>query len=103
MDPISVLSRRLADFETAHFEPRHALGNFGTAGRNTTYGPGIANLDAGLFKQIPIAEQRRFELRWEVFNTLNRPNFLNPNSSLQSTSFGRITAACDPRIMQVAA
>jgi len=56
-----------------------------------------------IFDGVAITEQRRFELRWEVFNAFNRPNFLNPNSSLQCTAFGRITAARDPRIMQIAA
>jgi TonB dependent receptor len=80
-----------------------ALGTFGTSGRNILEGPGLENLDAGLFKEIPIDEQRRFEIRWETFNTLNRPNFFNPNNSFQSTAFGRITSANSGRIMQVAA
>jgi hypothetical protein len=42
-------------------------------------------------------------LRWELFNSLNRPNFLNPNASFSSAAFGRLTSARDPRIMQVAA
>ena len=80
-----------------------APGTFGTGGRNILYGPGLENLDAGLFKQIPLHEQRRIEIRWEVFNSLNRPNFFNPNASFQSTAFGRLTSANSPRIMQIAA
>jgi hypothetical protein len=80
-----------------------ALGTLGTGGRNILTGPGLANFDAGLFKQFPISESRRFELRWEVFNVLNRPNFLNPTASLSSSTFGRILSARDPRIMQLAA
>ncbi|HEY1946197.1 MAG TPA: carboxypeptidase regulatory-like domain-containing protein [Bryobacteraceae bacterium] len=80
-----------------------ALGTFGTAGRNILTGPGLANFDAGLFKQFPINESRRFELRWEVFNVLNHTNFLNPTASLSSSTFGRILSARDPRIMQLAA
>jgi len=66
-------------------------------------GPGFANFDAGLFKQFRIDESRRFELRWEVFNTLNHANFLNPTASFASPNFGRILSARDPRIMQLAA
>ncbi|HEY6989579.1 MAG TPA: carboxypeptidase regulatory-like domain-containing protein [Bryobacteraceae bacterium] len=80
-----------------------ALGTFGTSGRNILIGPGFANFDAGLFKQFRIDESRRFELRWEVFNTLNHANFLNPTASFSSPNFGRILSARDPRIMQLAA
>jgi hypothetical protein len=80
-----------------------ALGTFGSSGRNIIHGPGIENFDASLFKIIPVSEQRRFELRWELFNSLNRPNFFNPNNSSQSAAFGRLTSARDPRIMQIAA
>jgi hypothetical protein len=63
----------------------------------------MQNLDASLFKQVQVNERSHFELRWELFNSLNRPNFLNPNSSFSSAAFGRLTSARDPRIMQVAA
>jgi outer membrane receptor protein involved in Fe transport len=80
-----------------------ALGTVGTSGRNIIYGPGYENFDAGLFKAIPIHEQRRIELRWEVFNTTNHPNFSNPNNSFSSSAFGRITASNSGRVMQIAA
>jgi Carboxypeptidase regulatory-like domain len=89
-------------FDTSAFS-LPALGTFGTSGRNTIYGPGLANLDAGLFKAIPIHEQMRLELRWETFNSLNRPNFLNPNNSFSSAAFGRITQSNRGRVMQIAA
>jgi hypothetical protein len=79
-----------------------ALGTFGTSGRNIIYGPGLENLDAGLFKLIPIHEQSHLELRWETFNSLNHPNFSNPNNSLTSSAFGRITASNSGRVMQIA-
>ncbi len=80
-----------------------ALGTFGTSGRNTIYGPGTENFDAGLFKNFPLGEQRRLELRWETFNTLNHPNFSNPNNSFSSSAFARITASASGRVMQIAA
>jgi hypothetical protein len=89
-------------FNTSAFSSP-ALGTFGTSGRNTIYGPGIENLDAGLFKAIPIHEQRRIELRWETFNTLNHTNLLNPNNSFSSSAFGRITSSSTSRVMQIAA
>lgn len=82
-----------------------ALGTFGTSGRNSLYGPGLQNLDAGLFKIIPFSEARHMELRWETFNLLNHPNFSNPNTSFSSSAFGRITSTRTGagRVMQIAA
>jgi hypothetical protein len=79
-----------------------ALGTFGTAGRNILYGPGLATVDAAAFKDFRFAESRRVQLRWEVFNALNRANFGVPNNNFSSAAFGRITTAGDSRIMQVA-
>jgi hypothetical protein len=98
----SVNSKVARYFDTTAFA-LPALGTFGTAGRNTLVGPGLANLDMGLFKEFRINESKRFELRWEVFNSLNHPNFGNPNATFSSTNFGRILSARDPRIMQLAA
>jgi hypothetical protein len=88
-------------FDTSAFASP-AAGTFGTAGRNILTGPGLENFDAGLFKDIPVRENKRFQIRWQVFNSLNRANFLNPNASFASSNFGRILTAGSPRIMQLA-
>jgi len=80
-----------------------ALGTFGTSGRDILIGPGMQNFDAGLFKDFHLNENRRFEIRWELFNSLNHANFSNPTSALSSSNFGRILTAGNPRIMQLAA
>jgi hypothetical protein len=79
-----------------------ALGTFGTSGRDIMTGPGFQNLDAGLFKDFHISESRRFEIRWEVFNSTNHPDFGNPTATLSSSNFGRILTAGNPPIMQLA-
>jgi len=81
----------------------NALGTFGTLGRNTERGPGLATVDFSLFKAfiLPKLESHRIELRGEVFNLFNRVNLGNPNTSRSSTVFGRITSAGDPRILQL--
>jgi hypothetical protein len=89
-------------FDTSQFA-LPALGTFGTAGRNILTGPGLANVDASVFKEFRLAETKSIQFRWEVFNLMNRPNFNNPVNSLTSGNFGQITSAKDPRIMQVAA
>jgi hypothetical protein len=79
-----------------------AMGTFGTVGRDTLIGPGLQNFDGGLSKDFHVTEQKRFQFRWEVFNSLNHANFGNPNASFASTNFGRILTAGNPRIMQLA-
>ena len=79
-----------------------ALGTFGSVGRDTMIGPGIQNFDAGLSKDFRVTEQKRFQFRWEVFNSLNHANFANPNATFSNTNFGRILSAGNPRIMQAA-
>jgi Carboxypeptidase regulatory-like domain len=96
-------AQKIAEFFNTSAYALPALGTFGTSGRNSLFGPGLENLDAGLFKLIPFGEARHMELRWETFNTLNHPNFSNPNSSFTSPIFGRITSANSGRVMQIAA
>jgi hypothetical protein len=88
-------------FDTSAFA-LPALGTFGSVGRNTLLGPGLQNLDAGLYKDIPIHESKKLQFRWEVFNSLNHANFANPNASFTSPNFGRILSAGSPRILQLA-
>jgi hypothetical protein len=64
------------------------------------------NIDASLIKNIPITERVRFQIRAEVFNALNRANFgLSAGQQIQNinaATFGRITAAFSPRVVQFA-
>ncbi len=88
-------------FDTSAFA-LPALGTFGTSSRNYLYGPGLINFDAGAFKGFQFGEKKKLEFRWEIFNALNKPNFGNPVNGFQNATFGRITSARDPRIMQAA-
>ncbi len=79
------------------------IGTFGNSPRNPLFGPGYEDLDMALMKDFRITESTRFEFRGEAFNTLNRVNFNNPDGRLSDgPSFGRITAASDPRLVQLA-
>jgi hypothetical protein len=89
-------------FNTAAFrEP--APGTYGTLGRNTEFGPGLATVDFSTFKSFPMPwkEAHKLEFRAEFFNLFNRPNFSTPTTTRISNLFGRITTAGDPRIVQL--
>jgi hypothetical protein len=52
--------------------------HFGSLGRNSLIGPGYANVDFSVFKKIAITEAVNVELRAEIFNLFNHPNFSSP-------------------------
>jgi hypothetical protein len=64
---------------------------FGNLGRNTVIGPGFAQLDFGGYKNFRLTERLGMQFRAEIFNITNRVNFGNPNSDLNSSSFGQIS------------
>ena len=88
-------------FNTAAFTP--ATGLYGTSGRNVLYGPGAVNWDAAAFKQFRLSEHHQIQLRGEFFNVFNQVNLGNPNGTLSSPNFGKITSAGAPRILQFSA
>ena len=69
---------------------------------NSIVNPASFTNDMALSRSIPVAEGRTLQVRWEVFNVINHVNFSAPTSSLNSSNFGKITSAGDPRIMQFA-
>jgi hypothetical protein len=61
-------------------------------------------LDAAISKSFRVTEGKNLELRWEVFNVLNHPNFSGFVNSLSQSNFGQYTStATNMRQMQVAA
>jgi hypothetical protein len=56
---------------------------YGNSGRNIIVGPGTNEIDLSLFKTVPLTfrEGMRLEIRAEVFNLFNKPQFDNPNES----------------------
>jgi hypothetical protein len=59
---------------------------FGTSGFNTLLGPGMVNLDLGLFRQFRITERVSLQFRGEAFNASNTPHFSNPNNNISNLS-----------------
>lgn len=89
-------------FNTAAFS-QAAIGTFGDIGRNTLRGPAFFDVDASIFKNFAFTERWRLQFRAEAFNIENRPNFQNPNATVSAgVTFGSITSANDPRVLQFA-
>jgi hypothetical protein len=66
-------------------------GTFGATGRNSVRGPGQFNVDMSMIKNTRIGPVQS-ELRLEIFNLLNNPQFANPNGQLGNSQFGIISA-----------
>ncbi len=67
-------------------------------------GPGIKNLDLGIFKDFPIREGMKAEVRAEFLNATNTVRFQTPASFFgASSSFGLVTTQANtPRRIQMA-
>jgi Carboxypeptidase regulatory-like domain len=98
------------------------LGTFGNSGRGICNGPDFFQVDLAFYKNIKYGERIRLQLRFEIFNVLNRANFITVNTNLNPTSvtlntgnaatatsitaftpsgsFGQATAVRDPRQAQ---
>src|SRR2546426_1009166 len=88
-------------FDTSKFV-QNAFGTFGNSGKNILRGPKFFNTDLGLLRTIKVTEHTSIQFRAEFFNIFNNVNFGTPNSRANAGSFGRITSAFDPRILQFA-
>ncbi|HEX7362034.1 MAG TPA: carboxypeptidase regulatory-like domain-containing protein [Bryobacteraceae bacterium] len=96
------LDQRLAEWFTTNAFTTPADNSFGNAGRNILIGPGTFNIDFAVHKNFMLGESMRLEYRAEFFNFFNHPQFNNPDTTVSDGTFGQITSARDPRIMQMA-
>src|SRR6266496_2584478 len=78
------------------------LFSHGNMGRNTLRGPGINNWDLSILKRFKFSEAKSLEFRSEFFNAFNHAQFLNPDLQGFSSTFGQITTARPPRLIQFA-
>jgi Carboxypeptidase regulatory-like domain len=90
-------------FTTAALEAAFLNGTprFGNSGRGILEGPRYYNLDFALLKDTAITERFKLQFRAELYNSLNKPQFGDPNTSIQSPAFGIIQSTrADPRDVQ---
>ncbi len=83
-------------------QPNYLLGNATRYNPLVRGFPGL-NENVSLAKSFNLTEKIRLDFRAEAFNLLNRVVFSNPNTNLNSTSFGLVTGQSNtPRQMQFA-
>jgi hypothetical protein len=65
-------------------------------------GAGINKWDLSLVKSVPLTERVKLNFRGEFYNAFNTTQFGSPNTTVTSTSFGRVTSASNSRVVQLA-
>jgi hypothetical protein len=98
--------RSTAQVLNAYFNPAafalNAVGTFGSSPRNVLRGPGFFNVDSSIAKSFRLTERLNLQVRGDFFDLFNNAHFNAPGSSVSSTStFGKISGAGDPRIVQL--
>jgi hypothetical protein len=88
-----------SDLQTFQVIPATAY-VFGNSGRNILDGPGFIALNSAVSRRIFVNERTSLQIRWEVFNLTNHPNFTIPNVDVDTNSAGTITSAGNGREMQ---
>ncbi len=68
-----------------------AVDRFGTLGRNVVIGPAFHNTDLSVIKNFTPGGRAGLQLRADVFDLFNHPNFGPPGNIVGSPTFGRIT------------
>jgi hypothetical protein len=80
---------------------RPDAGTYSTDKPFTIVNPGTFTNNVAISRMFSIGGVRTFQFRWEIFNLINHVNLDAPSTSLNSATFGQITGAGEPRIMQI--
>ena len=70
--------------------------------RNLVRGPGFKNVDASLARAFNVGGTKSIEVRVEAFNVFNWFEWGNPSTNFSAATFGQITSALSPRVLQLA-
>jgi hypothetical protein len=77
-----------------------AAATFGDARRNSIEGPGSVLFDMAFTKIVPLKESRTLEIRAQMANVFNTPQYSSIDTNLGSQSFGRVIAVGAMRTIQ---
>ena len=106
------IGRDNAYFDPLAFKPVTEA-RFGTADWGAVRGPGYANWDFGVFRQLTLPRNMNVQIRFEAFNVLNTAHFnnpggnvsnlqLNPDGSVRDLNgFAEVTSSYGERQMRV--
>jgi hypothetical protein len=67
------------------------------------WGPGRWSLDTAFAKNFGLPSSRKLQVRIEFYNVLNNKQWSDPNTNMNSGSFGTITSAGGNRTGQISA
>jgi hypothetical protein len=87
-------------FNTAAFG-LPAQGTFGNASRSVVRGPGIEDFDISAGKDWGLPERATLQFRAQSFNVFNHGQFNSVGTTFGSATFGQVTGANDPRLIQL--
>jgi Carboxypeptidase regulatory-like domain len=65
---------------------------FGDAKRGSLVGPAVYNTDFSVFKDFKFRERVTLQLRGEIFNLFNTPQFAPPNATVDTSAAGSISS-----------
>jgi hypothetical protein len=88
-------------FNTAAYQT--VVSGVGNAPFDSTRGPGVSNFDISLLRNFKPIERLQAQIGVETFNTFNHSQFENVGNQIGSATFGVVTSARDPRILQLRA
>jgi Carboxypeptidase regulatory-like domain/TonB dependent receptor/TonB-dependent Receptor Plug Domain len=94
--PVVIQSRNVNQYVSKSFGSPDP-GTVGTTPRDFLFGPGLSQWDLTLAKNTKIGERLNIQLRWEVYNVLNRGNFsrFSLDNGVNSSSFGSLSETPD--------
>src|SRR5579884_306871 len=101
--PLNITGNVFGYFNTNAFALQ-PLGTFGNEGSNIVRGPGTSNdVTFNLYRNFAIRERTQLRIGGEFFNIFNHPNFSNVGNVVGTPTYGNVTAALDPRHIQLSA
>ena len=89
-------------FNTTAFAVPAANSGPGNAPRDPVIGPGFVDTDISAFKSYALTHERSLLFRGEIYNLFNNVNLSNPDGTMGTGNFGKITGTSAPRIVQFA-
>ena len=75
----------------------------GNSSNGSIIGPGYEDFDLSLFKNIPLWNSLKGQLRFETFNAFNHTNFAAISTTTSATNYGQVTSTGAARVIQIAA